>query len=81
MIFTIIGSGVYILLNVHRLVLNCNRFDESKFTFIPASIGESSANGISLADNSHSNTAKLHISAALTFIAFGLFAKASGAIH
>lgn len=45
-------------------------------TFSPASIGVRSANGTSLVAISHKVTAKLHMSAALTFSSLGFFWRA-----
>lgn len=45
-------------------------------TFMPISMCERSANGTSLVTSSHSNTAKLHMSADLLLISSGFFCKA-----
>lgn len=45
-------------------------------TFMPISICERSAKGTSLVTSSHSNTAKLHMSADLLLMSSGLFCRA-----
>lgn len=46
------------------------------FTFMPISMCERSAKGTSLVTSSHSNTAKLHMSADLLLMSSGFFCKA-----
>lgn len=46
-------------------------------TFMPISMCERSANGTSLVTSSHSNTAKLHMSADLLLMSSGLFCRAA----
>lgn len=61
--------------------MSCNFYYYYCVTFIPASIGVSSGNGISLDASSHRSIAKLHMSAALVLICLGDLVSASGAIH